>query len=172
MLKFSVKYYLKCILVSLIFFICGGYIIGLFATHDISNFSLIAPVAITVIGFFIRMLILKRQLNKENISDFEAADYFKMCLPGLCLLVVTAIVFLCDIFINKIGNSMAQLVIEGVKFAILVLFPGGLTLDLIICTLIDSIDTAYYIMLIINILFYTFPALIYMRIKSSKDRET
>lgn len=162
MVKFSVKYYLKTVAVSLLFYICGGFILSFFVTEEESVLSIAVPLIITIIGVLIRILILKRQINKSDVVCFETADYFTISLPAVCLLALTAIILVCEIYIDKTGNLMYQSTFDSVKSMIYVFFPGALTVDGIIYNLSRWNNTVYYILLVMNTAVYIFPTLIYI----------
>lgn len=171
MLIFSGKYYLKCIGLSLLFYICGGFILAFFSTEEESILSVLIPLITTVSGVFIRIIILKRQLNKENVSGFESKDYFAISLPAVCLLILEAIIFVCDVSINKTGNIMWQSVFDSLQICAFALYPGGLTADGIIYNLSYWNSTAYYILLTANIVIYLLPALLYIWANERKTRD-
>ena len=169
MLKFSIKYYMKCIALSIIGYVCGGFFLSFVVTETESIFSFITPAIISIIGVVIRIIILKRQLKKANIPAFEPADYFKMSMPALCLFILTAIILLCDIWVNSVGKLMYQSVFDNIKIYILLLFPGALNVDGIIYNLSYWNNMVYYVLLIVNILIYILPTLVYMTIRTKRD---
>lgn len=167
MIKFSVKYYLKSLAISLIFYICGGFVLSFFLTEEEGVLSILVPILIMIAGVFIRIVVLKHQMNKYSISDFDMIDYFKISLPAICLLALTIIILICEVCMKNIGNFMYQSVFDNVKSVIFVLFPGGLTVDGIIYNLSHWNNSVYYSLLIINIVIYIFPTFIYMRIREN-----
>lgn len=169
MLKFSVKYYFKCVALSLLFYVFGGFILSFFLTEEESVFSLVVPVILCIIGVFLRILVLKHQLQKECIADFETADYFKMSIPAVCLLIFIALFLLCDICVHHMGEWLQQSAFDSIKFYLFVLFPGALTVDGVLYNISYWSNTVYYALLIANILIYIVPTLLYIKMKSSRD---
>lgn len=170
MVKFSIKYYLKCIALSFAFYLCGGFVLSFFITEEDSFLSIAVPIIMTSISIFIRIIILKNQINKSHISYFEITDYFKMSLPAIFLLALTAVLLICDTFISNINNLMYKSLFDNVKSIIFVLFPGGLTVDGIIYNLSYWNDVVYYSLLVINTVIYILPTLMYMHKKNNAGK--
>ena len=162
MLKKSIIYYVKCIIMSIIGYICGGFILSFLLTEVESAFSLFMPIIISIIGIIIRIIILNQQFKKEGNFDFNLTSYFKMSIPAFCLLILTAIILLCDVYINNAGDLMYRSIFDNIKMCIWVLFPGALSVDGIIYNLSYWSNTVYYVLLIANILIYILPVWIYM----------
>lgn len=66
MLKFSLKYYLKCVALSIAAYICGGFVLAFVLTEGESVFSYILPFIIAIIGFSVRILLLNHQIKQKR----------------------------------------------------------------------------------------------------------
>ena len=161
MLKFSLKYYLKCIALSIAGYACGGFFIAFIATEGESFLTYTVPIIITIVGVALRILFLNQQIEKEKIISFKSSDYFKMSLPALFLTVLTVILFICDNCLNS-----ADAIPHNVKMYILALYPESFTVNGIIYVLSYWSNTVYYVLLVANILIYLLPIWICIPIRN------
>ena len=168
MLRNAFKYYIKCIAVSVIGYIFGGFILSFLLTEVESVLTLFLPGIIAVIGIVIRIIVLNEHIKKSADFDFGLTSCLKMSIPALCLLILAVVILLCDAFINEIGNIMCISFFDNIKMIIWVLFPGALTVDGIIWNLSQWNDIVYYALLVLNILVYIAPIWIYMIWKNKK----
>ncbi len=81
MIKFSLKYYLRCILVSIVGYVFGGAFLAWVASEAFTALSIIIPVVVFAVGSLTRVLILKLQCDKKSIYSFSRSDYLKMYIP-------------------------------------------------------------------------------------------
>lgn len=160
MLKKSIIYYVECIAISFVGYVCGGGILSFLLTEIESVFSLVIPIIISIIEFIIRIKILNKQLKEE--SNFNLKSYFDMSIPALLLLILTVIILLCDVYLNNTESLIYISIFDNVKMCIWVLFPGALFVDGIIYNLSHWNDMIYYVLLIANIFIYILPVWIYM----------
>lgn len=165
MLKFSLKYYLKCIALSIAAYICGGFILAFILTEGESVLSYILPLILTIVGIAIRIMFLNHQIKTENILNFKFSDYFKMSIPALFLLAFTGLVYLCNNYVNTIDNLLYQSIFDKMEMFVLALYPESLTVNGIIYVLSYWSDTVYYLLLIGNIVVYLLTIWIYISIR-------